>query len=185
MGHARMSDRGPPPILSFRFGGTGARGLVRAAGDEQRAGGPLLALVITMLGVVVVALVTLTTMVAARDDSTAAVMVATAPPAAVRPPSLPPPSLPGAGAACTWYPQQWLPRVHVQRELPEPCGLSRQACCDLTLAEGAQAFERSDAGCCTLLLVTDAAPPLGTRLVGQTDLWGRWTVESGTGTVTG
>lgn len=106
-----------------------------------------------------------------------------APPAGVDLPYPPPP--PTATSPCDFLTNVWISSTVSLRRIHEPCGMDRQECClhkKEHEAEGADAFELDDAGCCTIVYLDGGLELLAVSVSTDVTRHGAWLSTSGTGT---
>jgi len=110
-----------------------------------------------------------------RPLQAAGVEVLALPPSPMQPP--PPPTV--AKQACSqFFAGSWLDEG-VERREHEPCGMTREQCCDAMHERGAARYEIDDQGCCALVWMQLGAPSLA--FTNDTTRAGKYTNRSGTG----
>lgn len=113
---------------------------------------------------------------------------ASLPPRPPRPPPRPrlPPSPPSTPHASCTFNSGWFLQNNVIVVFDEPCGLTKQECCDMARAYESlvhvDAFEIDDSGCCKLLQSTDTSTSVESQLFNYSRI-GYLSVSSGTGIV--
>jgi hypothetical protein len=112
-----------------------------------------------------------------RPLSAAEVAVLALPPSPAQPPPPPSPPFGSAAALCFFLPYRWVD-VGAARYEHEPCGISREQCCERMQERGANAYEMDDALCCVLVYVP---PGASIQLETDRDRAGRWSGRAGTG----
>ena len=102
-------------------------------------------------------------------------------------PDTPPTSSPEAhtmgnatNATCGFYPHTWVYSQDIVDTLHEPCGLTKEQCCDKKFESGAGAFHIDDAGCCDLLFFSGGKELVNVTLAEELRS-GSWGANAGTG----